>query len=245
MQLKNRGRKNKPRKKERAINYMKFMFWAMSAIMIVAIVFIGLYFLNQSLPLERVIVKGNHYFTKKQIVKIMGVRKGENLLAISLKKMSERLQSSPWIKSVFLRKILPSTIYVEIKEATPTAFLSDRQSLYLLDEDGVALNKMKGKMGLNLPILTGIHLDKDKKKIREAIELIQVLKQKGIQLDTNVRISATARYGLVMDMNGEIIRFGYGQYKDKVERLLIVMSDLKKKMRKWFTSIYDLQIRLL
>jgi len=208
---------------------MKFMFWAMSAIMIAAVVFIGFYFLNQSLPLERVIVKGNYYFTKKQIVKIMGVRKEENLLMISLKKMSDRLQSSPWIKKVFLRKILPSTIYVEIHEAKPTAFLSDRQNLYLLDEDGLALDKIKGKMGLNLPILTGIRLDKDKKKIREAVELIQVLKQKGIQLDTNVRISATERYGLVMDMHGEIIRFGYGQYRDKVERLFIVISELKKK----------------
>lgn len=207
---------------------MKVMVWALFATMIVAVVFIGFYFLNQSLPLERVIVRGNHYFTKKQIVQIMGVHKGDNLLMISLQKISDQLQSNPWIKSVFLRKILPSTIYVEIKESTPTAFLSDRQNFYLLDEDGLALEQIKDKMGLNLPILTGIRLDKDKKKIREALNLIHVLKEKGIPIDTDVRISATDRYGLVMDMRGEIIRFGYGQYEDKVERLFIVLSELDK-----------------
>ena len=205
------------------------MVWSLFATMIVAVVFIGFYFLNQSLPLERVIIKGNHYFTKKQVVKIMGVHKGDNLLMISLEKISDQLQTNPWIKEVFLRKILPSTIYVEIKESTPTAFLSDRQSLYLLDEDGLVLEQIKDKMGLTLPILTGIRLDKDKKKIREALYLIQVLKEKGIPIDTEVRISATDRYGLVMDMRGEIIRFGYGDYKDKVERLFAVISELQKK----------------
>ena len=44
-----------------------------------------------------------------------------------------------------------------------------------------------------------------------------------------VRISATNDYGLVMNVNEQVVRIGYGNYKRKLEQWFSVSSEIKNR----------------
>jgi len=75
-----------------------------------------------------------------------------NILLLDISLLQEKLTAHRWIKEVRVRKILPSTLKIEIKERTPVALLK-QDHIYLIDEDGVFLEKIGQGEKVNLPLL--------------------------------------------------------------------------------------------
>ena len=230
MPSKNRRRKSPLQTKDKIKRLFGFTIIFSVLALTVALYMYGDLILKQTFPLEDLEITGNRHYSDSKITAMMGIKKGDCLLTISVKDISHTLLSNQWIKGVFIRKVLPSTLIVKISEATPTALISDRQGLFLIDEDGMPLARIKGDNGAYLPVLTGMKLRRDIEKIREAIRLIKSLDRKGILSQKNmVRISATRDYGLVMDLNGEVVRIGFGNYDSKLAHWQSVSQEVKNR----------------
>ena len=91
-----------------------------------------------------------------------------NILLLDIGFLQEKFTSHRWIKEVRVRKILPSTLKIEIKERTPAAFLKQNHT-YMIDEDGVFLEKIEQGVKANLPLL--IDSNKFKKDYEEKLNL--------------------------------------------------------------------------
>jgi len=91
-----------------------------------------------------------------------------NILLFDIGHLQEELAAHRWVKEVRIRKIFPSTLRIEIKDRTPLALLK-RENLYLIDEEGIHLERIKSREKLDLPLL--VDSNNFKKDYKEKLEL--------------------------------------------------------------------------
>jgi cell division septal protein FtsQ len=75
-----------------------------------------------------------------------------NILLLNIGQLQKQLAAHRWIKSVHIRKIFPSSLKIEIKERIPAALL-EKDHLYMIDKDGILLEKLPSNSKLDLPLL--------------------------------------------------------------------------------------------
>ncbi|MGB8952909.1 MAG: FtsQ-type POTRA domain-containing protein [Candidatus Aminicenantales bacterium] len=75
-----------------------------------------------------------------------------NILLLNIPALRDRLQISPWIKEVGIKKIFPSSLRIEVSLRKPAAFIR-KDSIYLIDEEGVALEKIEISERTDFPLL--------------------------------------------------------------------------------------------
>ncbi len=175
-----------------------------------------------------VLVSGNYHLDKKDIIDSAKIQKGDLLLNIHLKDIGERLGNNAWIKKVSLKKQFPGTLMINIKEASPKALLRVDEQLYIIDENGKKLERIKGESPPFLPVINNIN-SKNKKGLSEALRLVVTLSEKNIFAGRESIIIGLESYGLTMNVEGELIKVGYGDYSEKFERWMELEPEIRKK----------------
>jgi cell division septal protein FtsQ len=91
-----------------------------------------------------------------------------NILLLDISLLQEKFTAHRWIKEVRVRKILPSTLEIEAKVRSPIALLK-LDDIYLIDREGVLLEKIEKGEKVNLPLL--IDSNKFQKDRKEKFQL--------------------------------------------------------------------------
>ncbi|GBE04228.1 cell division protein FtsQ [bacterium BMS3Abin09] len=221
-------RKPAYRRGEKLAIYLKRGTLVLLACIVVAALVLGTKLLTRHFSVNEIIVSGNYHLDKEDIVKSMKITKGQPLLDIRSEDINERLRENPWIKSVALKKQFPGTLLIKVEEAVPKALLSIKKKLYIIDENGNILERIKGESTLFLPVLKGIS-PKNKKDITEALKLISLLSEKNILSSMESVEIGTESYGLFINMDGELIKVGYGDYSEKFERWIELEPEIRKR----------------
>jgi Cell division septal protein len=135
-------RKKKKRKKKHYL--LKFIF-------IVAIA-AGAYFLLTSslFDIQKISVENNSYFTKEQVIKISGIKTGENLFEISAGKMKDKLLADPYIKNVKINRKLPDKLVIAVEERKEDAAVPYGKDFIIIDNEGMVLRKTDKEPALTL-----------------------------------------------------------------------------------------------
>ena len=111
-----------------------------------------------------------------------------NILLLDISLLQEKFTAHRWIKEVRVRKILPSSLKIEIKERTPIALLKQDHT-YMIDEDGVFLEKIEQGEKENLPLL--VDSNKFKKDYEEKLNLLGNVSAVWLRRRKNVLKSST------------------------------------------------------
>jgi cell division protein FtsQ len=86
--------------------------------------------------------------------------KGENLYLLEDETVREKLAQNPCVKDVRILRIFPSTLKVVIEERHPIACIqTDQNEYYLIDEQGVLLDKVALSDGLDVPVFCEISIN--------------------------------------------------------------------------------------
>ena len=168
------------------------------------------------------------------------IGRGSNILAISLKDVSERIEQHPWIEKAQVKRMLPRRIFIEVIERRPIAMINlDR--LYMVDKKGVVFKEVGPEDVSDIPVLTGLESEGfadnesvSKNLIENALTLMKkVDKDKALCLDDISEIHMDPYCGLTLyTLNDAIqIKLGFGPYEQKLVRLKKVMADLQTKYR--------------
>lgn len=139
-------RKRKKRKKKHY--FLRFL-------LLVAVA-VGLYyFLSSSFfDIQTIKVGETSHFTKQEIVKLSGVKKGCNLFKADLGASTDALLKEPYIKEVRIKRSIPSTVYIAIKERQEAVAVPYGDIYILMDKEGMVLRKVD--VAPELPILIGM-----------------------------------------------------------------------------------------
>ena len=92
--------------------------------------------------IQNIYFQGNNILSDTQILEWLGPVKGENLIAIDLVDLSQRLSKNPWIQSASIRRSFPQGLEFKLTERVPYARIKKDQ-IYLVDSFGVTLSPEK------------------------------------------------------------------------------------------------------
>jgi cell division protein FtsQ len=106
---------------------------------------------------NRVTVRGNSRLSTGEVLALVSDLKGDSVLTADLTAYRRRLVDSPWVAEATLRRVLPGSVEITVRERAPIGLcrLSDR--LYLVDGTGTIIDEFGPPYAdLDLPIVDGL-----------------------------------------------------------------------------------------
>jgi len=108
--------------------------------------------------IDKLNVKGHRMVGEATIMKTIGPVLGRNTFTLDIPAIGERLKANPWIKTVEVKRTLPSTLEIKVIERVPVA-IAVISGTWLMDKEGVLLDKANPASDLILPKLKNIKAD--------------------------------------------------------------------------------------
>jgi cell division protein FtsQ len=85
-------------------------------------------------------IRGTHHLSVSRVQELAGVTPSTNVLWLSTGATERRILVDPWVGSVQVSRVLPSTLAITVRERTPVAVAADGSGeTFLLAGDGVVL----------------------------------------------------------------------------------------------------------
>jgi cell division septal protein FtsQ len=109
------------------------------------------------LDVTRIAIHGTVRLSPAEIEALLTGLRGENILRVDFEQYRRQVMESPWVASVSLARVLPSTVDVQITERQPIAIARLAQQLYLVDGTGVIIDAYGPQYrDFDLPIVDGL-----------------------------------------------------------------------------------------
>ena len=125
------------------------IFLLVTALIIAVVVYIPFF------TLREVKLVGATYITKEDILKIANIYYGEPLFELETDEVTKRLLSDLRMEEVTVKRELPFTLEVEIKERKPVATIVCDYGYLDLDRQGKVIDSYKTLKLMQIPMITG------------------------------------------------------------------------------------------
>jgi cell division protein FtsQ len=177
-------------------------------------------------PIREIEITGNKHLNDKEVSNISELKMGVSMLSVSSRTIAKKLERSPWIKEVELRKELPDRIVIRVREAVPSALFKKNNEYYLVDSDGDFLEKQATDEKF-LPVIRGDA--RNGEAFREAVKVAGVLREYGVVGAEDAEILIGNREDLTVRNGTTTIKVGYGNYEDKMKRYLELKDEIARR----------------
>ncbi|RMG74007.1 MAG: FtsQ-type POTRA domain-containing protein [Nitrospirae bacterium] len=212
----------------RTLKSRLFQRFMLSLVVLVVVSATGLYLyglLKRGLSLRHFVVMGNTHLADNEVVSLMGLKRGVSLLDIDPVRLRRRLLKSPWIKAVLIRRQPPHSLIVLVKEATPVAILKRKNSLFLVDGEGVLLERIEQSPSF-LPVISV--KGKNRELLSQVLLLARAVRRFDYFNDQEIEIIAKRPEDISLKVNGLLIKIGKGQYTEKLKQLVTLRDRIEK-----------------
>lgn len=110
-----------------------------------------------SLQIGHMVVRGHERLSTGEVLSLVEGLRGQNILAVKLDDWQQKLLSSPWVESATIRRVLPSTVEIAVRERRPMGIGRLATAMYLIDAKGVIIDEYgPAYADIDLPIIDGI-----------------------------------------------------------------------------------------
>lgn len=178
-------------------------------------------------PIKKIEIIGNEKYKTEEIIKLLGVVKGDNLLLASENRAEKLLkQELNYIESIEFNRKIPFTLSVQVKEYEVFAQIKQNNQYYKISSSGRLLEKsIKAKS--DSPIVTGVKVDNI--KVGESLDL-ENESQKISKIDDVIKAFENNGINGVTLINIKDVQDIRVTYKDRIVMLLGSSSNLDKKL---------------
>jgi cell division protein FtsQ len=255
--------KNRLKKQRKPINYRGFLKKAVrlvGGVLVIALAGLTIYELygmfvrTTFLKLERIEVSNLKRLTREEVIGLAGVKIGEDMFSLRLRRIGEHLSKNPWVEKVRVRRYVPHTLAIEVTEREPTAVVN-MGYLYYLDKNGEVFKPLNQGDRLDYPVLTGMteeDMGKDPAGSREVLKkvnnLIALIEKGGIfKLEDVSEIHYDKGFGFTLftAQGGVPVKLGNGAFDEKLARLAKIYRDLQAQMPYLVYIDLDYQDRII
>jgi len=189
------------------------------------------------LKVDRINTSGNQRLSQEEIQTLLGGLRGENILFADLEHWRAVLLESPWVREVSLRRSLPSTVDVVVRERTPIAIGRVGGRLFLVDERGASIDEFGPQYaGLDLPIVDGLASHKgdsmDEARAALAARVIVAIRQKPAIADRLSQVDVTDLHDARVLLNDDPaqLRVGDTRFLERLELYLSLSPALHQRV---------------
>lgn len=124
-----------------------------------------LFILSIKLPyfnIKDIKVYGNKNIQDNEIIKLSNIYKGNNIFYINLSASKNYILNDPYIDKVSITRKLPSQININVVERNAVFYINVDKDFYVIDENGIVLQKRDNVDKMKLVKLDGINPGKTK-----------------------------------------------------------------------------------
>jgi len=242
--------RTKARNARRSVSW--YLTWSVLTIVIISILSGFLL----SLPvwqISSVKVTGISYLPEAKMISTAKIPQGENIFLIDLDEVRARFSKVIQINEIKIKRKLPSTIVIEIKERSPYAIVVIGGATFLVDEDGyiiaskslsssiyrLDISKYPVIRGVNKKNLEkGMRLDeKDRTFVRAALEMLS----KFIDISA-IQIEVGDREDIVIYIE-DILKVKIGTPAD-IERKIKIIKAIRDSVQGKWTKLSFIDVRV-
>jgi len=188
--------------------------------------------------IETLGVSGAERVDRAELEEAMGIAVGDNIFSRSPEEIRAGLEAHPWIASARVRRRLPRTLEVEVRERVP-ALLLVLESPHLVDEEATVFKAFETGDPVDLPVVTGVDVTRFRSDRGYRTELLT----SAIALLAEWQTATLARRDPIAEIHvepdesltlfigddGTEIRLGRGPYRAKLARLRRVLDELSRR----------------
>jgi cell division septal protein FtsQ len=193
-----------------------------------------------SLRVAHVTVTGNQRLSTGEVLSLLDGLRGQHILGLELGEWQQRLQSSAWVEEATLRRVLPATIEVRVRERQPMAIGRVANTLYLVDAHGVVVDEYGPTYAdLDLPMVDGLGTAgrgkggaMDESRVALAGRVIAALSARPDLLDKVSLIDFSNAHDAVVMLEGDtaLLRLGEDAFADRLQQYLDLGDALRERV---------------
>ena len=158
-----------------------------------AILGIAVYF--PIFTLQEIKIVGAKYITTEDILKTGSIYIGEPLFQLETDSITNRLSQDVRIEDVTVRRILPSTLEVTVKERKPIATIVCDYGYLDMDKNGKVIDSYKNLRTMQIPMITGATVrdlyigdDVDNELVKKILDFLQKIDDEALNKISEVAI---------------------------------------------------------
>ena len=167
----NKPKQKKKRKKSSIISKIILLF--------LLIIGVGIFaFISPLFNIEKIEVNGNKKIDSSTVISLSGVVTGKNIFQISKKQVIEGVKENPYINNVTIKRKLPRTLVIDVKEREVAYQIKVINSYVYVDYQGYILEVSSKEA--KVPIIEGLQTEQDtllngKRLSNKDIEILRII----------------------------------------------------------------------
>ena len=227
---------SKKRKKSKKKKINKKVIGFFSIIILIAIIVV-LALTAPIFNITDITVNGNNQVSTNMIINLSGLRKGENIFKFN-STVEQKIKENTYIESVNIKRKLPGTVIISIKERTVKYQINLINSYVYIDKNGYILENSSEKK--DVPVIVGLSIKEDEmlnekrlktedlEKLNDIIKIIDSAKTINIDnLITEINTENKDNYVLYLESKGKKINLG--DTSNLTNKMLYVKKILEKE----------------
>lgn len=209
-----KGVRNKSKKSKIIKGIVKWTF------LLSALVASFIFFMMSPLfDLATVQVINNDQISSDTIISLSGLTIGENIYKTSSKQIEKNIKQNAYIESVQIKRQLPNTILITVKERKATYMLEYANSFVYINNQGYILEISEEK--LNIPIITGYTTNQkeittggrlnseDLERLSTVLKIMESINANGMgELISKIDIQNKQNYTIILESEKKTVYLG-------------------------------------
>ena len=221
--------------------------WRVARALVVLAVLVGTgYWIGQAateqswLRVRVINVHGNQRVERGEVLELLDGLRGVNLLTADLEKWRARLFASAWIADATLRRRLPGTVDVEIRERVPAGIARFGTTLLLIDASGQVVDEYGPRYAdCDLPVIDGLVADTratptkiDRVRGQLVFRLLADLRTRPdlARRVSQVDVQDAHDVHVILDDDPAIVRLGDAQFVERLDSYVGLQAELRKSV---------------
>lgn len=193
---------------------------------------------SPAFALRTVTVEGEERLAEADVIRIAGLTLGHNVFEVAPEDALARLAGHPWIAQAEVRRRLPGTFEIVVRERKPAALLV-LDHVYLVGQDATVFKQVASDDPIDLPVVTGVDQarflgDRGYRSalLLEIVAMLHDYRAAGLERREPIQEINVAETGAVSIYFGEdatLARLGHGPFLAKLRKLRRILDTLDRR----------------
>jgi len=214
--------------------YFRLVLFSALIILTASSLYYGGGFIARShyLAVEDIRFEGYKNVSPNALMNLACLKPGDNILAVDVKEVSQRINANPWVKEVKIERNFPHLLIIKITERIPVA-LASKEKLFLVDREGGVFKEVEPPDDIDMPVITGLSLSEPyNQRVIEVLDFLDAAERMGVFPRSEVsEVHVDSDYGITLYTlkEGIPIQMDLKNCSEKLVLLRSLKEDLAKR----------------
>ena len=195
---------------------------------------------SPTLQIGQMVVRGHERMSTGEVLSLVEGLRGQNILGVSLDEWQNKLLTSPWVESATIRRVLPSTLEITVRERRPMGIGRIGTTMYLIDHKGVIVDEYgPAYADIDLPIIDGLGASPqdggsiiDIARAEFAARVIAALSSRPEMVNQVSQIDVSDLHDAVVILDGDpaLLRLGDTEFVARLQQYIDLAPALRERL---------------